>query len=301
MKKLLILLTAALLTVSAHAKVGTIAGTYYSTDIVTSLNGAAITAINIGGNTLIDAEAMADYGFTVVWDGRARTLSIDAASTTRQPPVVQVPVHSAGTPLGYYYKTDIVTLLDGSPITAYNIGGRTFLHAEAMADFGYGVVWDGEGRTLSITSPLSAFTVPLSQGEAMTEEAAGSFSIRWTPERIARSGDTEYFNSALSFDGTAWYLRMEFYQNLGLYKATALIEALDEMKYFDVTGFQCEKEEKYPLTGAQLVLTVNGRPARNIAVSRSQGNGHVDFTLTFEGLPKLKEGDLREITFALNP
>ena len=57
MKKLLILLTAALLTVSAHAKVGTIAGTYYSTDIVTSLNGAAITAINIGGNTLIDAEA----------------------------------------------------------------------------------------------------------------------------------------------------------------------------------------------------------------------------------------------------
>ena len=299
MKKLLVFLTVLILTVSAHARVGDVAGTYYSTDIVTSLNGAAIPAINIGGNTLIDAEAMADYGFTVVWDGATRTLSIQAAAFTVQPPAVEIPVHSAGTPLGRYYHTDIVTSLDGTPIAAYNIGGRTFLHAEAMTAMGYSVLWDGEARTLSITSPKPSFTLPLTKGAPQTAKAAGSCSVRWTQDLIARSGDTEYFDSSLTFDGKQWFLRMAFYQNEGLFQSDALLEKLDKIKYYDVTGFSCEKEEKYPLTAEHISLTINGRAAKNIAVSRSQGNGHVDFIITFEGLPALREGDLREAIFSI--
>ena len=299
MKKLLVLLAVLILTVSAHAKVGDVAGTYYSTDIVTSLNGAAISAINIGGNTLIDAEAMADYGFTVVWDGTARTLSIQAAAFTVQPPTVEISIHSAGTPLGRYYHTDIVTLLDGAPIAAYNIGGRTFLHAEAMAAMGYSVLWDGEARALALTSPKPSFSLPLTKGAPQAEKASGICSVRWTRDLIARSGDTEYFNSTLTFDGKQWFLQMAFYQNEGLFQADALLKKLDDMKYYDVTGFSCEKEEKYPLTAEHISLAINGRTAKNIAVSRAQGNGHVDFIITFEGLPALREGDLREAVFSI--
>ena len=299
MKKLFLVLAAAVLTVSAHARVGDIAGTYYSTDIVTSLNGAAISAINIGGNTLIDAEAMVDYGFTVTWDSGARILDIRAASTTPHPPAVQIPVHSAGAALGHYYHTDIITLLDGSAIAAYNIGGRTFLHAEAMAELGYRVAWDASARTLAVTTPTPAFTLPLSTGAAQNEEATGAFSIRWTPELIARSGDAEYFTSILGFDGQQWHAHLAFYQNEGLFRAGALLNLLDELKYADVTGYFRPAEETYPLTAEHISLTVNGRKAREIAVSRSQGNGHVDFTLTFTGIPPLKQGDLRDVVFTV--
>ncbi len=45
---------------------GTAAGSYYYTDIVTYLWNTPVNSINIGGVTLIDAESMSYYGFTVI-------------------------------------------------------------------------------------------------------------------------------------------------------------------------------------------------------------------------------------------
>ena len=63
--RITVLLMTALLLISfvlpiSAARPGDIAGKYYSTDIVTTLNGAQIDAINIGGQTLISAEDMRD-------------------------------------------------------------------------------------------------------------------------------------------------------------------------------------------------------------------------------------------------
>ena len=60
-----LLLTTFALPVSAK-KSGDIAGDYYHTDIITTLNGAPIDAINIGGETLISAEDMRFFGFSVI-------------------------------------------------------------------------------------------------------------------------------------------------------------------------------------------------------------------------------------------
>lgn len=304
MKKLICLgLLLLLCSLPAQAKTGDAVGSYYATDIVTTLNGFPIEAINIGGNTLIDAEAMADYGFSVTWLSETRYLDITSFGTPHkpQPPAKGTP-HSVGTALGRYYETDIVTLLDGEPITAYNIGGRTFLHAEEMARFGYIVRWDGDARTLDLTSPLQAgfvYSIDLTRGEAVTEEGCGSFSVGYTPDGITTTGDANYFHSTLSFDGKTWCLRMAFYQNEGLFHAGALLEKLDSMKSFDVTGYACDPAEKYPLTEQFLTLTINGEKAENIRISRSQGNGHVDFALAFDGIAPYTQSEIRELSFAL--
>ncbi|MBQ4145784.1 MAG: hypothetical protein IJD36_04060, partial [Clostridia bacterium] len=78
MKKVLsILLSIVMLlptTVICSAKSGDVAGTYYSTDIHTILNGHEIESINIGGQTLISAEDMHFYGFNVNWYQEYRQL-----------------------------------------------------------------------------------------------------------------------------------------------------------------------------------------------------------------------------------
>ena len=304
MKKMICLwLLLLLCSLPVQAKTGDAAGTYYATDIVTTLNGFLIESINIGGNTLIDAEAMAHYGFSVTWLPETRCLDIASFGAPNEAqPAAKENTHPVGTALGRYYETDIVTVLDGEPITAYNIDGRTFLHAEEMARFGYIVRWDGDARTLDLTSPLQAgyvYSMDLTRGEAVTEEGCGSFSVLYTPDGMTATGDANYFTSTLSFDGKTWLLRMAFYQNEGLFHAGALLEKLDSMKSYNVTGYACDPAEKYPLTEQFLTLIINGEKAENIRISRSQGNGHVDFELAFEGIAPYTQSEIREFSFVL--
>ena len=159
MKKLLTL-TAILFVfgISAHAASGDIAGKYYSTDIITTLNGYEIDSINIGGQTLIKAEDMKYFSFFVNWDEGERKLFIDEVehATNGTPPEIKKSNYPSGMVLGDYYETDITTYLDGHEITAYNTGGVTYIWAEQMRDFGYEVIWSETDRTLKITSPTRA-------------------------------------------------------------------------------------------------------------------------------------------------
>ncbi|MBO4915917.1 MAG: Ig-like domain-containing protein [Oscillospiraceae bacterium] len=134
-------------------KVGTVAGDYYYTDIVTTVNGTVIESINVGGMTLINVEDLRTHGFTVEWNGSARTLRAARSSTAPRTGSATAPRTSGtvGARLGSYYYTDIVTYLDGYAINGYNTDGRTFICAEDMRYYGYNVVWDGYARTLTIT------------------------------------------------------------------------------------------------------------------------------------------------------
>ncbi len=59
------------------SSVGEIVAKYYTTDIVTYLNGREITSYNIGGRTVILAEEMKDFGYSVRWMEKERKLFID--------------------------------------------------------------------------------------------------------------------------------------------------------------------------------------------------------------------------------
>jgi hypothetical protein len=141
---------------------GAAAGSYYYTDIVTYLWDTPVNSINIGGVTLIDAESMARYGFTVTWLAKERRLEIVDKLTSmitleaEDGALLSVKRGSPGSVAGRYYSSDIKTTLNGKEIVSYNTGGETFIGAEAMKEFGYHVSWDDNARKLFIQRESTA-------------------------------------------------------------------------------------------------------------------------------------------------
>lgn len=56
---------------------GSVAGEYYYTDIVTKFNGTEIESYNIGGKTVIPATSLRDLGYSVLWDEEGRNVLIE--------------------------------------------------------------------------------------------------------------------------------------------------------------------------------------------------------------------------------
>ncbi|MBS5550101.1 MAG: hypothetical protein KHX40_13055 [Oscillospiraceae bacterium] len=65
--------------------------------------------------------------------------------------------------LGHVYSTDIVTYVDGMPITSYNIGGKTVIAAADLMEYGFQVNWNEEDRTVFITSGRYPEQIPAYQ------------------------------------------------------------------------------------------------------------------------------------------
>ncbi len=270
------------LSVSVSAKSGDIAGKYYSTDIITYLNGVEIDSINIGGETLISAEDMAYYGFRVTWLAEERELkieSLDRAENGIPPKVIKSSNLPSGTVLGNYYETDIVTYLDGKTATAYNIGGRTYIHAEETRNFGFDAIWNATERTLRVTSAKFggySYTLPISTGKSQTEEGQGTFLISYKKDEVIGAGDANYFSTSITSFGTHYQILLQFYQNEGLFYSSKL---LDMLNLFSDSGENVIDKINF---------SINGKKANKITVSATQGNGHRSFYLKVEGAPKYK-------------
>ena len=57
----------------------------------------------------------------------------------------------AGSVINKVLHTDIMCKIGGKAIRSYNIDGNTAIVAEDLLNYGFGVAWDGEARTLSVT------------------------------------------------------------------------------------------------------------------------------------------------------
>lgn len=298
----------AVLSCPVFAESGDVAGQYYSTDIHTYLNGAEIDSVNIGGQTLISAEDMDYYSFSVLWDEEARELYISRIyEETDETPVIKKSNYPSGEVIGNYYETDIVTRLDGKPITAYNTGGRTYILAEQMRDFGYVVDWNETDRTLSITSPDRAgyeYTIGLSEGrrpeaEEPQSEGAGAFAIRLDGGSKTGCGDASLFSSALSCDGTKYIMSMSFYQNEGLFFSSKLQELLHSMCFYEEDAAQAETEENYARIDENVNIVINGHKAEKVKGIKWRGNGHIDFGFEITDIPIYKKVEIKSIYFSV--
>ena len=162
----LVLILSILLSIPAFAQTG-IVGQIYSTDILTYVNGKPIQGYNIGGRTVVIAEDLIGYGFSVHWDESLRELKIESDFDKGNVNPAPVARDKVGQILGNVYKTDIKTYYNGIFIEGYNIGGRTAVCLEDLGDitnspnapYGYSdylgkAVWDEENRIISYTSFL---------------------------------------------------------------------------------------------------------------------------------------------------
>ncbi len=144
-----------------------IAGHIYSTDILTFVNGKPIAGYNLGGRTVVIAEDLIGYGFTVRYNDELRMLEIISDFNTGDLDPEPIERGKVGKILGNVYQTDITTYYNGIVIPGYNIGGRTAICLEDLGDitdspnanYGYSQylgksVWNAEERTISFTSFL---------------------------------------------------------------------------------------------------------------------------------------------------
>ncbi len=134
MKKFIYSVTAIILlsTVLATAESGDIKQPYFTTDILTYMDGIPIQTWSLNGRMLIALEDLESYGFSVSYDENIRTLFVNK---TNEPYEDFHPVYERGTEgeiAGYTYETDIVAYVNGTYIPTESINGKLLAVAEDL-------------------------------------------------------------------------------------------------------------------------------------------------------------------------
>ena len=284
----------------AYAKPGDIAGIYYVTDISGIVNGAVIETKNIGGYTVINAEMMDFYGFDVIWNEAERSLRINSVEqeTDGNPPTIKTSNVFSGNFGGYYYETDIVTYLDGKPITAYNIGGNTYILAEEMRDFGYVVEWVEEDRNLWITSPRVAgyhYKLKLNTVDVQNTDTTDGFSVKYTKDEVVSSGDAAFIDITMNSSGQDYEFILEFDNRYN----GSLIALMKELSSGGNAYPIYNEELKYAKVYENVDITINGHKAEKIAISTYHIKGDTTCYLYVRDLPNYRVDEIEEIIFSI--
>lgn len=166
-------LTLAVPAAAEENKIGDVVGHTYYTDIAAQINGHPLRSYNIGGETAVVAEDLREYGFSVVWDGEARTLTVERdlegeVTGDYQP---QGQTQTVGAQAGDIYYTDIKTYVQGERVTSYAIGGETAIRFSELERTGT-LAWEEEERTASLTLAEDPMEFALARMEA--ERTSGS-------------------------------------------------------------------------------------------------------------------------------
>ncbi len=133
-RKLIMFITAAVITAPAavYAENGDIAGTIYTTDILTQIDGRSITSYNIDGETLIALEDLSRYGFNVTYNDSVRAVFINQTGDCPADFKPLIERGRSGGIAGYYYESDIKAFVNGTPVTAYSLNGKMAAKVEEL-------------------------------------------------------------------------------------------------------------------------------------------------------------------------
>jgi len=134
------------------AKVGDPLGDVLYSDITAYINGSAIPTSIKSGTTMVVVEDLANYGFDVSWDGKAKSLRVELNAGKKVTPLkVEKNTKPVGTFKCKYVYTDIKTYLSGQLVESFAINGVTLIDFELLAKYG-SLAWDGKARTIKLTT-----------------------------------------------------------------------------------------------------------------------------------------------------
>ena len=128
------------------------------------------------------AEDLREYGFSVVWDGEARTLTVERdlegkVTGDYQP---QGQTQTVGGQAGDIYYTDIKTYVQGERVTSYAIDGETAIRFSELERTGT-LAWEEEARTASLTlaeDPME-FALERMEQEVKDWQMSGGSNSSW--------------------------------------------------------------------------------------------------------------------------
>lgn len=256
------------------------------TDIVAYINGHAIPSYNINSYTGIVAEELENYGFDVDYNNNARQLRIEykknkEVTANYVPPKNTKPIGSFAANV---YQTDIETYINNKRVTAFNIGGKTIVLMDSLANFG-DVLWYPNERKICFdyVAPWS-MDIPTKYDENRTNPAA-SFTIEMVKKE---SGEFEitgenynYFSNAVigSSIGDNTYFDFAIYQNVMDY-TSELRGLLNKMYTFNVEGKRIKENANF--ANEHIEFYVNDKKFPIAEVREGKGNGHQDWYFSID-------------------
>lgn len=189
MKKItFILIVLTLLTVTAYAAVGDVEQTVYNSDILTKVHGLEIESFCIDGVTLIKAEDLRDYGYTVTYDDTVRGLFINKTGEIKDAFCPKVERGTVGGIYGYTYETDIWVYLNGSFVKAYALDGEMAVEVEELGSH-HGLTYSYDDTQRLLT--LDEVKVPSKEEQieaCLTLGEEYSFLTRSLTQRLSGDG-----------------------------------------------------------------------------------------------------------------
>ena len=151
-------------TASANGPIGAVAGSYYHTDIVTYFNGVAIESYNLGGQTVIPATKLRDFGYNVIWDGDNRRVLIDTDASAVVAGGTEINNVTLKPQQTYHGTSNLITCaptFNGQALITSNdcyietsLDKKNYVPFRAFADcLGISYSWDSATSTLSVSVP----------------------------------------------------------------------------------------------------------------------------------------------------
>lgn len=270
-----------------------------TTDIVASINGAPIPCCNLYGQVCIFAEDLEDYGFDVTYDDHKHTLDIlynETDSNLITANYVPPQNRSIGALAYQVYPSNVVTKVDGNKMSSYHADGKTLIYLNALKPYG-DVVWDPEKRTAAFTSVTQwEYTIPDS-GVVDTSARISDFALTLTQNHTGNlefmGKNTEYLTSPRLTGGRTPYVALEFSLYMDVEQQTEGLHALlQKMLNADLDKWLTNDTA---FANTHMKVVINGEQVPVTWVSRSIGNGHVDYRFIIGKQVKTME-DLRSIT-----
>ena len=140
------------------------------------------------------------------------------------------------------------------------------------------------------------YKLQLTDRKEQAKDCEGNFSIKYTPDNIAASGDAEYFSSSIHSNGNEYEILLQFFDGNC---AGKLIDVFGEIS----SGSQAvpihNEELKYDLVNENLTITINGKTAQKVAVKRVSWKGETTVYIYPRDLQPCNLDEVEEINICL--
>lgn len=277
----------------AASKIGDVVDYVLYTDIVAYIDKQPIQSFNINGYTAVVVEDLVHYGFDVTWEASTRSLyaSLSTLTEADNKPSYKpdnVGKNMVGKRAASVLYTDIQCFFDGRQINSFNIGGKTIVYVDDLAEIYAGsYIWDADKRTLNL-GLITPWNVDIENPKYdwNVTEILNGFTLEFENHSASEntnfivsdySGDYAAINSVSAGDGAIGFSIYQDIISVGDF-FNNLSDGVNIYYSERIANDTAERREKL---SEVFRVYINGELV-NGELARSQGNGHVDYRFIFD-------------------